>query len=286
MNIFLASSIGGNGSGIVTALVVASVVLLLGAYRRRRRIIKLDLAAPKLDALIILALWFAWLAVQHAATPLVGAVFGVVGAVLIGASAFSTTSDLDTGVFKSFRQWIHSNRLPAWLVGGCGYVVGVFYGHSLGTGILLAAAVVGVYAGKTSKKDAKQVRETRANVAERVTSALGISAIALDEHAWSVCPDGSIVIEQPGGLLLNADRLEERVAKLLPHLSVSEASPARIVLSPLTEAEASTRAHTQRSGGLVTGTTDASAPTSYVTPAAPPTDVDVPTHHIVRLEDL
>lgn len=286
MNIHIASgtvgAIGSYGSGSTTALVVVIIFALCAAHWRRVRRFNGGLEERKSYIVAEVAAYFiAWLIVTHASTLVVGALLGLVLGMTIGASIFSAVSNRVSGIFKSFFEWTTFNPLPSTIAAIVGFGVGFVIG-SLGGAILLASALVGITTGEKARGATKRVRALREAIAGSLAAALGISIPALEDLSWYVMPDRTIVVERPAAALLNTSRLDERVATLLPHLEVAEASPSRIVLSPLSEDGADSRAHAQLSGGLVTGVTDAS-PTSTVTPK--PSDAGVP-EHVINLEDL
>jgi hypothetical protein len=296
MNVQFASigGAGGYGEGTIIAIAFVIVVLLYGARRRRSRRLDGELEGKShglprdlafgLTAIgETVAVGLAWLLITHVAMP-IGIVLGVVFGTIIGASVFAAVAGLVSGIFdmfKSFFWWVHSELRNASIAAASGFAVGFIFG-SLGRGILLAGVVVGIVVGRKSGDSFKRVQSARASVSTSLAAVLGISEAALNELMWSVDFYGTITVQAPGAALLNADRLADRVATLLPHLEVSEMSVERIVLSPVSDATDASRAHVQRSGGLVTGATDAER-----VPTAAPKNPDVGIReYVINLEDL
>jgi hypothetical protein len=282
------------GSGGTTTLVVAILILLGMAYWRRYRRVNGALEERRPYGLVhalgsaialageLISLLLAWLVVTHASNRLAGVVFGVVLGALISTSVFSARSHRVSGVLESYLREIRSfsNSRNASIAGILGFVVGYYYG-SFGGGILLAGMSVGFALGGPARRSDEQARAHRDELAGQVAAALGISVPALDELSWGLMPGGGIVINHPGAALLNADRLDERVVKLLPHLEVAEVGPSRIVLSPLSDEVATSRIHSEMSGGLIVAASDAA--TTGAIPKAPD---DGAAHHVINLEDL
>lgn len=291
----LIGSIRVYGSGGTTTLVVAILILLGMAYWRRYRRVNgaLEERRPygSLHALGSAIAWagelfsllLAWLLVTHASTRLAGVVFGVVLGALISTSVFSARSHRVSGVIESYLREIRSfsNSRNESIAVVVGFAIGYFFGHSFEGGILLAAVSVGFALGGPARRSDERAQADRAELAGRVAAALGISVPALDELSWGLMPGGGIVINNPGAALLNADRLDERIVKLLPHLEVAEVGPHRIVLSPLSNEVATSRIHREMSGGLIVGTSDGATPS--VIPKAPDDGV---ANHVINLEDL
>lgn len=282
------------GSGGTTTLVVAILILLGMAYWRRYRRVNGALGERRPYGLLhalgsaialageLISLLLAWLVVTHSAL-LVALVLGLGLGALISTSVFSARSHRVSGVIESYLREIRSfsNSRNESIAVVVGFAIGYFFGHSFEGGILLAAVSVGFALGGPARRSDERAQADRTELAGRVAAALGISVPALDELSWVLMPGGGIVIDHPGAALLNADRLDERVVKLLPHLEVAEVGPSRIVLSPLSDEVATTRVHSEASGGLVVGTSDAAI--SGVTPKSPN---DETAHHVINLEDL
>jgi hypothetical protein len=283
------------GSGGTTSLIVVILILLSMAYWRRYRRVKGGFEESRSYGLVhavgsaiawggeLISLFLAWLVVTHASTRLVGAVLSVLLGAVISASVFSARSHRVSGVFASFRSEIRSlaNSRNASIAGVFGIAIGHLFGHSFEGGILLAGALVGLALGGPARKSDERAKADLEERAGLVAAALGISVPALDELSWGLMPGGGIVINHPGAALLNADRLDERVVKLLPHLEVAEVGPRRIVLSPLSDEVATSRFHGAASGGLVVGTSNAA-----ISGAIPKAPDDEATHHVINLEDL
>jgi hypothetical protein len=286
--------IGTVGAPGNTAALIVAILFVLGlAYWRRNRRLKGELEGRRSYGLVnsfasgvaaageFIAVLLAWLVITHASTPLVGLGLSVLLVTFISASVFSARSHRVSGVFKSLWNGIlyHSNSRNAAIAVVVGFAFGYYYG-SYGGGVLLAGVLVGWETGRLARRSDDQARAQREAIAGSVAAALGISVPALEGLSWFETSNGSIIIERPAAAILNADRLHERVATLLPHLEVSEVSPARISLSPLSEGGADSRAHTQLSGGLVTGSADAARPNA--TQKAPSVGVQ----HVINLDDL
>lgn len=293
---------GGGVHGSATIAVLSGAVVLLLLMSRRRRSVKLTVAEsgkpinrtsgliPDLMRFLsavgeVLALFIAWQIVHGVPNP-ESLIMGVGFGLIIGVAAHTAISDPFDSIVGSFQStWssIRSAPTRAVIAAVIGFIVGWLSGGGFGNGLLLAGAVLGIITGIKSRANLAHYRAAQAATAESVAAALGISTNALEVATWYVGRDGTVTIEQPGSALLQADRLADRVATLLPHLELTEASPARIVLSPLSEAGATARAHATASGGLITGT--AAAP--VVAPNSPPTvsGVVVP-EHVISLEDL
>jgi hypothetical protein len=278
------------GSGGTIFLIVVILVLLSWAWWRRSRRHAAELEGRGTNGGSVSEISFAtasvivaWLVVTHASTRLAGVMLGVVLGALISTSVFSARSHRVSGVLESYLRELRSfsNSRNASIAAVLGFVVGYLFGHSFEGGILLAGMSVGFALGGPARRSDEQARAHRDELAGQVAAALGISVPALEELSWGLMPGGGIVINNPGAALLNADRLDERVVKLLPHLEVAEVGPHRIVLSPLSDEVATSRFHSEVSGGLIVGTSDGATPN-----AIPKVPDDRAAHHVINLEDL
>jgi hypothetical protein len=279
----IGASISYFGEGPILGLTIAVIILLSVAQRRRRRELEgIKTSGVRPVAMEVVAFLLAMVVVEHVAV-LVSVVFGVVFGLLFGVSVCSTISGKPHGAFKSFYQSILDMWCspPIAIAAVLGFILGLLYG-TVGGGILLAFGAMAIVVGRRARVDFQLAQSAQDSVAVSVASCLGISVEALNDLAWNVT-DGTIVVSRPGPALLNADRIAERVATLMPGLEVTEMSPAQIVLSPLSEAGAVARHNTQLSGGLITGASDASAPTPFVAPKTP--DPVVP-EYVINAEDL